>query len=103
MESHHPAAFPWTSSPLDEYLAVRKGCDAEVDKGQLKVEAFLAVGEMVDPFRVRPPSAPSSSVGLLSAVWALARSFLFADRRFEAGPLLRSMALGQLSRRFANV
>ena len=103
MESHPPAAFPWTSSPLDEYLASMEVCEAGVNEGQMKVEAFLAVGEQVDPFRVRPPSAPLTSVGLLSAVWALARSFLFAGRRFEVGPLLRPLELGQLYRRCANV
>jgi len=79
MESYPPTA--WISSPLDEYLAVLKGCEAGVDKDQLKVEAFLAVGEQVDPFRVRPPSAPLPPSSWAAAAWNSARSFLFAARR----------------------
>ena len=101
MESNPPAAFPWINSPLDEFLA---GCgvkEMEVEEGRLRVEAFFAVGEQVDPFRVRPPSTPPSSWA--ATAWGLARSFLFAARRLEAGPLVRPLEPGQLSRRFAKV
>jgi len=107
METNPPAAFVWTSSPLDEYLASYGVKEEEVDEGRLKVEAFLAVKEQVDPFRATPPSAPSPPAGLFSAVWASARSALFprrastllverlaanlsvAPRRLEAGQLTR--------------
>ena len=103
MESNPPAAFPWINSPLDEFLA---GCgvkEMEVEEGRLRVEAFLAVGEQVDPFRVHPPSAPLPPSSWAATAWGLARSFLFAARRLEAGPLVRPLEPGQLSRRFANV
>ena len=102
MDSYPPVAFAWISSPLDEYLAVMKGCEAEVAKGQLKVVAFLAVGEQVDPFRVRPTSTllPYSWA---ATAWLSARAFLFSARRLEAAPLVRPLEPGQLSRRFANV
>ena len=103
MDSKPSAAFAWVSSPLDEYLAVLKGCEAEVDEGRMKVEAFLAVGEQVDPFRVRPPSASLPSPSLAASAWQLAWTFLLSARRLEAGPLLRPLEPGQLSRRFANV
>ena len=103
MEPNPPAAFAWISSPLDECLAVREGCEAEVDKDQLKVEAFLAVGEQVDPFRVRPPSTQMPPSSWAATAWGLARSFLFAARRLEAGPLVRPLEPGQLSQRIANV
>ena len=104
MESHPPAAFPWTSSPMDEYLASMEVCEAGVDEGRLKVEAFFAVGELVDPFRVNPPPAPLPPSWAATA-WTLARSALFqccnrpflverlsysllvASRRLEAGSL----------------
>ena len=99
MESHPPAAFPWTSSPLDEYLASMEG----VDKGQMRVEAFFAVGEMVDPFKIHPQSAPLLPSSWAATVWNSARLFLFAARRLEAGPLGRPLEPGPLYQRFANV
>ena len=99
MESHPHAAFAWISSPLDEYLASMEG----VDKGQMKVEAFFAVGEMVDPFRIHPQSAPLPPLSWAATAWQSARVFLFAARRLEAGPLVRPLEPGQLSQRIANV
>jgi len=84
---------------LDEYLASMEG----VDEGQMKVEAFFAVGEMVDPFRIHPQSAPLPPSSWAATAWGLARSFLFAARRLEAGPLVRPLDPGHLSRCVANV
>jgi len=69
----------------------------------MKVEAFLAVGEQVDPFRVHPPSASLPSPSWAAIAWQSARSFLFAARRLEAGPLLRPLKPMQLSRFCSNV
>jgi len=103
MGSNPPAAFAWISSPLDEYLASHGVKEMEVDEGLLRVETFLAVGEQVDPFRVRPPSALLPPSSWAATAWNSARSFLFAARRLEAGPLVRPLEPGQLFRRFANV
>ena len=103
MGSNPPAAFAWISSPLDECLVVRKGCEAEVDKDQLKVEAFLAVGEQVDPFRVCPPSPRLPPSSWAATAWQAARAFLFSARRLEAGPPVRPLELGQLPWFYANV
>ena len=103
MDSYPPVTFAWISSPLDEYLVVMQGCEAEVAKGQLKVVAFLAVGEQVDPFRVRPPSTSLPSSSWTATAWLSARAFLFSARRLVAAPLVRPLEPGQLSRRFANV
>jgi len=78
-------------------------CEAGVDEGKMKVEAFFAVGEMVDPFRIHPQPDPLPPSSWAAPAWGLARSFLFAARRLEAGPLVRPLEPGQLSRRFANV
>ena len=103
MEAKFPAAFVWPSSPLDEYLASMAVCEAGMDEDQRKVETFLAVGELVDPFRIHPQPAPLPPSSWAATAWGLARSFLFAARRLEAGPLVRPLEPGQLSRRFANV
>jgi len=103
MDSYPPVTFAWISSPLDEYLVVMQGCEAEVAKGQLKVVTFLAVGEQVDPFRVRPPSTSLPSSSWAATAWLSARAFLFSARLLEAAPLVRLLEPGQLSRRFANV
>ena len=103
MDSKPSAAFAWVSSPLDEYLAALTGCEAEVDEGRMKVEAFLAVGEQVDPFRVRPPSALLPSPSWAATAWQSARAFLFPARRLEAGPPLQPLNPGQLTRFCSNV
>jgi len=103
MGSNPPAAFPWINSPLDEFLAGLRVCEEEVDEGRLKVEAFFAVGEQVDPFRVRPLSPLLPSPSWAAIAWQSARTFLLSARRLEAGPLLRPLEPGQLFRRFANV
>jgi hypothetical protein len=103
MGSSPPSAFPWVSSPLDEYMASLMVMEAEVDENVLRVEAFLAVGEQVDPFRVRPPSAPLPPSSWAANAWNSARAFLFSARRLEAGPLLRPLKPGQLTPFCSNV
>jgi len=103
MGSNPHAAFAWVTSPLDEFLAGSGVCDAEVAEGRMKVEAFLAVGEQVDPFRVRPPSALLPSPSWAATAWQSARAFLFPARRLEAGPPLRPLNPGQLTRFCSNV
>ena len=103
MDSKPSAAFAWINSPLDEFLVGSGVKEEEVDEGRLKVEAFFALGGLVDPFRVPSLPAPLPPSSWAATVWQASQSFLFTARRLEAGPLVRPLEPGQLSRRFAKV
>jgi len=103
MGSSPPEAFPWVSSPLDDFMASLMVKEAGMDEGTMKVEAFFAVGEMVDPFRIHPQPSSLPPSSWAATAWSSARSFLLAARRLEAGPLVRPLEPGQLIRFCSNV